>query len=51
MIQSIHGFEEVHFRFDNQNKYNEKMINKLGKLIETVSESVGKAGVIVFFTC
>ena len=50
MIKSIHGFEDVQFRFDNQNKYNEKMILKLGKFIETVSESVGSAGVLVFFS-
>ncbi len=27
------------------------MINKLGKLINTISESVGSTGVIVFFSC
>ena len=51
MIKSIHGFENVPFRFDMKNRDDEKMIFKLGKFIETVSESIGSAGVLVFFPC
>lgn len=51
MIKSIHGFEDVQFRFDRNNRDNEDMITKLGKFIKTVSESVGSAGVLVFFPC
>jgi len=51
MIKSIHGYEDVQFRFDKSNRDNEKMITKLGRFIKTVSESVGSAGVLVFFPC